>query len=117
MLSLNVKPVFKARGVERPFSFMVKAGISPASANAILDSSIRSFRLNHIELLCKILICEPHDLLLWTPDKDQQYPSDHPLFNLQKRESEKELIQTIATVPYKRLKEITKQINEATKSL
>lgn len=112
MLSLNLKPIFKARGIERPFSFMVKAGISPASANAILDGSIRTFRLDHIELLCKILICEPNDLLLWAPNKDQQYSNDHPLFNLQQQDSFKDLKQTMATIPYKQLKEITKQINK-----
>ena len=112
MLSLNLKPIFKARGIERPFSFMVKAGISPASANAILDGSIRSFRLDHIELLCKILICEPNDLLLWAPDKDQQYANDHPLFNLQQQDSLIDMKQTMATIPYKQLKEITKQINK-----
>lgn len=112
MLSLNLKPIFQARGIERPFSFMVKAGISPSSANAILDGSTRTFRLDHIELLCKILICEPNDLLLWTPNKDQQYSNDHPLFNLQQQDSFKDLKQTMATIPYKQLKEITKQINK-----
>ena len=112
MLSLNLKPIFQARGIERPFSFMVKAGISPASANAILDGSVRTFRLDHIELLCKILICEPNDLLLWAPNADQQYANDHPLFNLQQQDSLKDLKQTMATIPYKQLKEITKQINK-----
>ena len=91
---------------------MVKAGISPASANAILDSSVRTFKLDHIELLCKILVCEPNDLLLWTPNKDQQYANDHPLFNLQQQDSFKDMKQTMATIPYKQLKEITKQINK-----
>ena len=111
MLSLNLKPIFKARGIERPFSFMVKSGISPASANAILDGSIRTFKLDHIELLCKILICEPNDLLLWSPDKDQQYSKDHPLFNLPQQDSMADMKETMATIPYKKLKEITKQLN------
>ena len=111
MLSLNLTPIFKARGIERPFSYLVKAGISPRSANTILNSSTRSFKLDNIELICKILICEPNDLLLWTPDKDQHYSSDHPLFNLPQQDSLKDMKETMATLPYKKLKEITKQIN------
>ena len=117
MLSLNLTPIFKARGIERPFSYLVKAGISPASANSILDGSIRSFKLDHIELICKILICEPNDLLLWTPNKDQQYSKDHPLFNLPQQDSSKDMKETMATIPYKKLKEITKQINTPGSSL
>jgi DNA-binding Xre family transcriptional regulator len=111
MLSLNLTPIFKARGIERPFSFLVKAGLSPHSANAVLNSTTKSFRLDHIELLCRTLICEPNDLLLWTPDKDKQYSNDHPLFKLQQQDSSKDMKETMATIPYKQLKEITKQIN------
>ncbi len=111
MLSLNLTPIFKARGIEKPFSFLVKAGISPRSATTIIDSSTRSFRLDHIELLCRILVCEPNDLLLWAPDKDQQYSKDHPLFNLPQQDSMTDMKETMATIPYKKLKEITKQLN------
>ena len=111
MLSLSLTPIFKARGIERPFSYLVKAGISPRSANTILNGSTRSFRLDHIELLCRILICEPNDLLLWTPNKDLQYSKDHPLFNLPQQDSLIDMKETMATLPYKKLKEITKQIN------
>ncbi len=111
MLSLNLTPIFKARGIERPFTFLVKAGLSPHSANTVLNSTTKSFRLDHIELLCSTLVCEPNDLLLWTPDEDKQYANDHPLFNLQQQDTANEMKETFATIPYKQLKEITKQIN------
>jgi len=111
MLSLNLTPIFKARGIEKPFSYLVKAGLSAHSAHAIVNSNTRSFRLDHIELLCRTLICEPNDLLLWAPDKDKQYSDDHPLFKLQQQDNAKDMKKTMATLPYKQLKEITKQIN------
>ena len=111
MLSFNLAPIFRARGIERPFTFLVKAGFSPHSANLVLNNKTRSFKLDHVELLCKILVCEPNDLLLWSPAKDQQYASDHPLFKLKQQENMESMKQTLATVPYKQLKEITQQIN------
>lgn len=64
MLSLNLDPIFKVRGIESPHTALVKAGIHSSTAKRILYGNVRSFRLDHIEILCRILICEPHDLLL-----------------------------------------------------
>jgi DNA-binding Xre family transcriptional regulator len=71
MLSLNLIPIFKARAIEKPYSFLVKAGLSPHSATNILNNKTHVFRLDHIELLCRVLVCEPNDLLVWNPDKGQ----------------------------------------------
>lgn len=49
MLSLNLNQIFKARGIERPYTFLVKAGFTPHSANALLNSKTKTFRLDHIE--------------------------------------------------------------------
>lgn len=113
MLTLNLAPIFKARGIERPFSFLVKAGLSPHAAHSILNTDTRSFKLDHIELLCNSLVCEPNELLLFTPDKNKQYSSDHPLLKLQQQDGLNDMKETLATLPYKKLKEITKQINNA----
>ncbi len=114
MLSLNLHPIFRARGIERPYSFLVKAGLSPHSANAILSSQTRVFRLDHIELLCRTLVCEPNDLVVFTPNKDQNLSPEHPLNNLKHSESGKDMRETLATMPFKQLQEITKQINGLT---
>lgn len=111
MLSLNLTPIFRARGIDRPYTFLVKAGLSPHSANAILSSKTRIFRLDHIELLCRTLICEPNDLVVFTPNKDQHLSPEHPLNNLKQSETAKDMKETLATIPFKQLKEITKQIN------
>jgi DNA-binding Xre family transcriptional regulator len=114
MLTLNLKPIFQARGIERPYSFLVKSGFSYHTANLLLNSTTKSFRLDHIEKLCTILICEPNDLLLYSHYKDQQLPQEHPLNNLKQTENQKGIQQTLATMPYKQLKQITTQINNQT---
>jgi DNA-binding Xre family transcriptional regulator len=108
MLSLKLGPIFKARGIDKPYSFLVKAGLSPHSATSILNNSPRVFRLDHVELLCSILFCEPNDLLLWTPEKGHTYSEDFPLSKLKLSDTDNNWKETFATIPFKKLKEITK---------
>jgi DNA-binding Xre family transcriptional regulator len=110
MLSFNLKPVFQARGIERPYTFLVKAGVAPHTATRILNSNSRVMRLDHVELICRILLCEPNDLLVWTPQSGQIYPPDHPLNNLKNQSSDGNLQEIIASMPYGQLKEIAKTI-------
>lgn len=110
MLTLNLTPIFKARGILKPYTFLVKAGLSPHSANSIINSKTRVFRLDHIELFCNIFTCEPNDLLVWIPDKGQQYAENNPLLKLKQDDINQNLQETLASMPFKQLKEITKSI-------
>ena len=116
MLTLNLSPIFKAKGIEKPYSFLVKAGLSPHSANSILSSKTRVFRLDHIELLCTILVCEPNDLLNWTPDKGVAYSKNNPLSKLSTTNDDDNLQETLAAMSYKDLKETTKAILNSNKN-
>ncbi|MEI9946430.1 MAG: helix-turn-helix transcriptional regulator [Chitinophagaceae bacterium] len=113
MLTLNIMPVIRARYIERPYSFLVKAGFSRHTAHLLLKSSTHVFRLDHIEKLCRIFICEPHDLLSFTPDKDAPLPPGHPLFKLHKNEPPPDWKETLAAIPYNELKEITGQLKKS----
>lgn len=110
MLTMNVSAIFKARGIERPYTFLVKAGLSPHTANHIINSKTRVFRLDHVELLCSLLVCEPNDLLSWIPDKDKVYPKNNPLSRLIPDTAPNNLQETLAAMSYKELKETTKTI-------
>jgi DNA-binding Xre family transcriptional regulator len=112
MLTYNLNPIFKIRGIERPHAFLVKAGIPAYAASQMLNKSLPSLKLSHVELLCKALFCEPSDLLLFTPTKGEVYPENHPLLNLKKPEKEENLQDIIATMPFKQIKEVTKQFVE-----
>ncbi|MFA6925287.1 MAG: helix-turn-helix transcriptional regulator [Bacteroidales bacterium] len=110
MLILNLTPIFKMRGIEKPYTFLVKAGLSPHSATSILNNNIRSFRLDHIELLCDILVCEPNDLLEWKPDKGKKYSDNNPLLKLKQQPTDNKWQETFSTMSFKELKEVTKTI-------
>lgn len=113
MLNLNLKPILEARGIERPYTYLVKAGISRQCAHNILHSKTRVFRLDHIELLCRVLICEPNDLLSYTPDSHSTLSETHPLNNLRKEEASQSSIKdSLANIPYKELKALTSQLLE-----
>ena len=101
MLIFNLGPIFKARGIERPYSFLVKSGISHTSAINILNSQTRSFKLEHVEILCNVLNCEPNDLLAWIPNKNQQNTENSPLNKLKQTTTGVSIQETIAAMPYK----------------
>ena len=116
MLTLNLYPIFKARGIERPYTFLVKAGFTPHSANVLLNSKTKTFRLDHIEKLCVILKCEPNDLLVWYPDKNEIIADDHPLAKLKHGESPTiDLMKTLLNMPYSELKSLSSKLTEEVK--
>ncbi|PWA07329.1 helix-turn-helix domain-containing protein [Flavobacterium psychrotolerans] len=109
MLTLHLTPIFKARRIEKPYTFLVKAGLSPHSATSIINNKGRIFRLDHIELLCDALNCEPNDLLLWIPDSNKNYPENYPLKNLKQPESAEDWQDALSKMTYKELIEATKK--------
>lgn len=110
MLVYNLTPIFKARGIENSHRFLVKNGFSSHTAHNIATHQTRIFRLDHIERLCKILICEPSDLLSWHPDKNDTIPESHPLQKLKPQETQTSIHEELSSMSYKQLKEITKKI-------
>jgi DNA-binding Xre family transcriptional regulator len=106
MLTWNLQSVFKARGIERPYTFLVKAGISRHSATSILNNDIFFLRLSHLELLCQKLNCSPNDLLLWVPNPNNPLPKEHPLYKLKKEAPGFDLAETLKTASFEKLNEI-----------
>ena len=115
MLRLSVIPIFNARGIDNPYNFLVKLGLSPYTVNNILYNGVNSLDLRHVELLCKVLVCEPNDLLIWTPDKNQFINDNHPLQKLKAKPQPVDIQQTLSVIPYKELVEIGSQIKSLQK--
>ncbi len=108
MLYLHTAPIFAARGIKRPYSFLIKAGFTHHTAKIILNGNTRIFRLDHIEDLCRILVCEPNDLLAWKPDQNVLYTAQNPLEKLRVYGNEPTLNETLASMPFSELKKVTK---------
>ena len=112
MLIFNVKEICKTRQIERPYTFLVRAGFSPHSANNILNSQSHVFRLEHIEKLCEILHCEPNDLLIYKPNNTNKLAETHPLNKLIPKNNNFDWQQTLKTIPLEKLKEVAEFINK-----
>lgn len=108
MLYLHLKPIFEARGIDRPFSFLVKAGFTYHTTHNILNGNASSIRFDHLEDLCRILVCEPNDILAWQPDKGVHYPAQNPLAKLKPTYSVNHIQQAMTAMPYKDLIQLVK---------
>lgn len=110
MLVLQVAPILKERGIEKPYNFLVKNGFSHHTAINLVKGEGRYFRLDHIERLCRILVCHPSDLLLWTPSSTHALAATHPLRSLEKKDIPVNWKEKLAGMPLDELKEITRSI-------
>jgi DNA-binding Xre family transcriptional regulator len=113
MLYFNLHQVFKVRQIERPYTFLVKIGIAPHTATKILSNDMHVMRLNHIELICKALYCEPNDLLAFKQENANPLPATHPLLNLLPSEEDNNWQEQIKTMPLAKLNKISKMLNQS----
>ena len=111
MLSLNLKPIFAARGIEKPYTYLVKAGFPAYTAHNLLSAKTVTFHLRNIDKLCTLLNCTPNDLLVWTPNRNEKLADSHPITRLKKQDTDLNWQDTIKTVPLDQLGEIVKIIN------
>lgn len=111
MLLLNVTEICKVRQIERPYSFLVKAGISPHTANDIVNGHSRSIRMDHIEKICEALHCEPSDLFVYKPGNLKKVAKDHPLNKLIPKTTDINLQQMLKTVPLEKLREFAESVS------
>ena len=65
MLQFNVGRVLKAKGIEKPASYLKSQGFSSATTTRILHESSVGFSLQMVERICLVLNCTPNDLLEW----------------------------------------------------
>ncbi|HET9057233.1 MAG TPA: helix-turn-helix transcriptional regulator [Chitinophagaceae bacterium] len=111
MLTVNLGPVFKARGIENPYYFLVKEGFTASTANKIIKGESTVLRMEHIEKLCASLYCTPNELFLYTPGKKNKLSPSHPLNNLTGQLEDFKLKEIIQTIPLNQLKQIADAIN------
>src|SRR5689334_17573041 len=95
MLTFNLTPILKARGISKPHKFFTSNGFSPSYATRLVKNDIRSIQIDYLEKLCTILNCTPNDLIEWTPSKENEKNKSHPLQPLLKNDIDAQFSQTI----------------------
>jgi DNA-binding Xre family transcriptional regulator len=111
MLKFNFTRIFKAKGIERPYTFLVKAGYSASFSTRVTNNKVRQLNLVDVENLCAMLKCTPNDLLEWVPDQnDKSAGEGHPLSSLQRISNNSHINQILYNIPFDRLADIEKMI-------
>ena len=112
MIRYNFDRIFKARGIERPFSFLRKSGFSDNFATRVKNNRVERLELKYIEKLCIVLKCTPNDLMEWEPNDNNKIDPGHPLNQIKKSNKVIDITKTLNSVPLGKLEEIEKIINE-----
>jgi DNA-binding Xre family transcriptional regulator len=112
MLNLNLQRIFKARGIEQPYKFLVKNGFVPFTAHKYKNGKVEQMRLDHIEQLCTVLNCTPNDMFEWTPTDLFDDRKDHPLQKIRRKEKKMEINHLLSKMSLDKLEEIEKFLNE-----
>lgn len=110
MLELNLKRIFKARGIDMPYKFLVKNGFVPFTAHKYKNGKVEHMRLDHIEKLCILLNCTPNELFEWTPDDLLDDRKDNPLQKIRKRDKKLEISKILSRMSLEKLEEVEKML-------
>ena len=105
MLKFSMTRVCAARGIAKPYSFMVKNGFSPTAASKLAKGDVEYIKLEYLETLSALLNCTPNDLLVWAPNRKSDDKADHPLQQIRQNGS-LDLTETLRSLSMDKLKEI-----------
>jgi len=112
MLSYNFTRIFKARGIDHPFSYLVGLGYSANFATRVVNNRVERLNLTQLEKLCVQLRCTPNDLFSWHPGPKEQEIENHPLVSLRRTQSAVNLSQMLNAIPLDRLTEIEQMVRK-----
>jgi len=98
------------RDVERPYTYLVKHGFSANLAHRITKNDIKTFSLEHLEKICRLMKCTPHDLLEWTPNNEKEDYEGNPLRILKKEYKYADVKNLIKDLPFNQLEELAELI-------
>jgi DNA-binding Xre family transcriptional regulator len=112
MLTFNFTRIFKSRGIDKPFSYLVKLGYSDNYATRIVNNKIERLTLKDIEKLCELFQCTPNDFLEWIPGSNDLKNENHPLSSLKRSDKVVQLTKILNSVPLDKLADIETMINE-----
>lgn len=105
MLQFSIERVCTARGIPKPYKFLVRNGFLPTTATKLAKGDVEYLRVEYLERLCVLLNCVPNDLFEWIPDSRAEDRPDHPLYSI--RQTEKlDFAETLKNLPMSKLREI-----------
>jgi putative transcriptional regulator len=58
--------------------FAQRVGLTPANVAVLKNGRAKAVRLSTLEAMCRVLDCQPGDLLEWVPDDDHDTATPAP---------------------------------------
>lgn len=113
MVRLNLERIFKARGIEQPYRYLVQNGFVPFTAHKYKNNKVEQIRLDHIEKLCVLLHCTPNDIFEWGPNDLLDDHANHPLQKIRRREKKIEIGKMLSKMTIEKLEEVEKMLAES----
>ncbi len=111
MLYLNIKRLFELRGIDKPYSFLVKNGFVSQTATNMINNQVGHIKPKQMEKLCLLLNCTPNDMFDWRPDANTVVPENHALHSLVK-EKVPSFSEMVKNLPVEKLSELGAIIND-----
>lgn len=105
MLFLNFARIFKLRGINRPFSHLVKSGYSENFATRLATNKVNEITCDRLESFCMEFNCTPNDIYDFRPTKNKLIPG-HVLHSLTKKEFDVALIAKLDSLSPEKLQQV-----------
>jgi DNA-binding Xre family transcriptional regulator len=116
MLKFSFDRIFKAKGIDKPYSYLTKIGFSENFATKVKNDKIKSIGLKQLERFCINFRCTPNELFDWHPDKDLFIDADHPLHTITKSERVIDMMNILHSLELDEIGEIEGVINDKLKA-
>lgn len=113
MLTLDIRPILKLRGINNPYTFLVKMGFVPRTAVAWTNGDVGYIRPEQVEKLCVALNCTPNDLFHHTPSSKSPLADNHALNALIRTGSAPDITQLLRNLPPDRLSDLAASLTES----
>ena len=112
MLKWNFTRMCKMRGIEKPYSFFIKLGISHTIASHMATNKTDKILLRHLETVCLALNCTPDDILEWVPGSKKQDNANTALYALKPDTKKDDAADLLRALPASKLEELAKLLRE-----
>src|SRR5687768_9027075 len=111
MLYFNLTRLLNLRGVERPYSWLVRSGFVPQTAVRWSKNEIGYVRPEQMERLCLLLNCTPNDLFEWREDSKTVVPDGHALRSLKRETPARSVADMTRDIPADKLERLSEMLD------
>ncbi len=112
MIRLNIRHIARLKGIDHTYSFLTANGFTHHTAKQLSSGSVKRLHFRHLEKLCRIFACEPHDLYDYETKMSASLSSSDHLAFLKKSSASADIQAIIRSLPLKELENLVQDVSE-----